>query len=183
MRFVVRGPDFHRTRKRGWESFALTFLPSLASIGSQKEEREMEEKTGATPSGFEEFWKAYPRKVGRGRAAELWKRLKVKVELSKTILAELERQKKSHNWTKANGQYIPHPSTWLAQKRWEDEPDNCGSQECKRNLPSAAEVRRVIREHRDRMIGYREADADAAWERIFRSELQCSYQDALEVLK
>ena len=29
--------------------------------------------------------------------------------------------KKSKEWKKENGKYIPHPTTWLNQKRWEDE--------------------------------------------------------------
>ncbi len=51
----------------------------------------------------------------------------------------------------------------------------------KTNLPSAAEVRRVMREHRDRMVGCR--DPDTAWERIFQAELMCSYSDAMKVLQ
>lgn len=74
--------------------------------------------------GFSEFWKAYPRKVGKGKAQDLWRRLKVSKTLLATILAAIEQQKQSKQWTKSEGEFIPHPSTWLAQKRWEDEPDN-----------------------------------------------------------
>ena len=37
------------------------------------------------------------------------------------MLKAIEKQKGSEQWTKDNGQYIPHPSTWLNQSRWEDE--------------------------------------------------------------
>lgn len=33
----------------------------------------------------------------------------------------LERAKKSEQWRKDNGQFIPYPSTWLRAKGWEDE--------------------------------------------------------------
>jgi len=33
----------------------------------------------------------------------------------------LSRWSKSEQWTKDNGQYIPHAATWLNGRRWEDE--------------------------------------------------------------
>jgi hypothetical protein len=33
----------------------------------------------------------------------------------------VEAQKKSKQWQKDDGQYIPNPSTWLNQGRWDDE--------------------------------------------------------------
>ena len=37
------------------------------------------------------------------------------------LLVALEAQKKSSQWTKDNGQFIPHAATWLNGKRWEDQ--------------------------------------------------------------
>jgi hypothetical protein len=37
------------------------------------------------------------------------------------MVKAIEVQKKSEQWQRDNGQYIPHPSTWLNQRRWEDE--------------------------------------------------------------
>lgn len=37
------------------------------------------------------------------------------------MLQALEIQKRSEQWQKAKGQYIPHASTWLNGRRWEDE--------------------------------------------------------------
>ena len=67
---------------------------------------------------FERFWQAYPRKVGRVNAEAAFK--KVDVEES-VLMAALERHKRSDQWKKDNGQFIPHPATWLNGKRWEDE--------------------------------------------------------------
>lgn len=67
---------------------------------------------------FERFWQAYPRKVGRVKAEAAFK--KVDVEES-VLMAALENHKRSDQWKKDNGQFIPHPATWLNGKRWEDE--------------------------------------------------------------
>jgi DNA replication protein DnaC len=33
----------------------------------------------------------------------------------------LNKYKKSPQWTKDGGQFIPHAATWLNQERWNDE--------------------------------------------------------------
>ncbi|MDA2911413.1 hypothetical protein MYX04_10830 [Nitrospiraceae bacterium AH_259_D15_M11_P09] len=38
-----------------------------------------------------------------------------------TMLAKIEQQKQSRQWQKDEGEFIEHPSTWLNQRRWEDE--------------------------------------------------------------
>ena len=77
---------------------------------------------------FDEFWKAYPRKVGKGTAKKAWERLKPTAGLRSTMLAAIETQKQSTQWRRDNGQFIPNPSTWLNQSRWEDElPGDMGS--------------------------------------------------------
>lgn len=42
-------------------------------------------------------------------------------ELQQTILAALEKHKKSEDWKKDAGKFIPYPATWLNGRRWEDE--------------------------------------------------------------
>ena len=37
------------------------------------------------------------------------------------MLEAIAKQKKSDMWKRDKGQYIPNPSTWLNQKRWEDD--------------------------------------------------------------
>lgn len=37
------------------------------------------------------------------------------------MMNSLEQFRGSKDWLKDNGQYIPYPSTWLNQRRWEDE--------------------------------------------------------------
>ena len=71
-------------------------------------------------AGFEKFWEAYPRKVGKQVAAKAYDRARKMTSLD-NMLSAIERQKHSSQWKKDNGAYIPHPATWLNQGRWEDE--------------------------------------------------------------
>lgn len=71
--------------------------------------------------GFAAFWAAYPKKAGKADALKAWNKLKPDIVLQAKMGEALTAQKKSPQWTKNNGQYIPMPSTWLNGKRWEDE--------------------------------------------------------------
>lgn len=70
---------------------------------------------------FDQFWNAYPRHVNKQGAMKVFEKAKIDNELLAVILKAIERQKESDQWTKDGGQFIPHPATWLNQKRWEDE--------------------------------------------------------------
>ena len=70
---------------------------------------------------FEKFWDAYPRKVGKGAAEKSFKKYKPDDNLLATMISAIAEQKQSDQWQKDGGQFIPNPSTWLNQKRWEDE--------------------------------------------------------------
>lgn len=71
--------------------------------------------------GFDEFWKAYPKKVAKTQALKAWSKLKPNEELLNVILSALKREKQSFQWRKDNGQFIPYPATWLNGRRWEDD--------------------------------------------------------------
>lgn len=70
---------------------------------------------------FEKFWLAYPKKVGKFDARRSFERRKVTDELLEQMLTAVSRQSASDAWRKDGGQFIPNPSTWLNQGRWEDE--------------------------------------------------------------
>lgn len=72
--------------------------------------------------GWPEFWLAYPRKVGKGAAEKAYSKALALIggpDPPGALLAALERVKPT--WTEP--QFIPHASTWLNEKRWEDEPE------------------------------------------------------------
>ena len=75
---------------------------------------------------FDVFWKNYPKKAGKGQAKKTWLKLKKSKKLPEIdiLLKAIEIQKNSQGWLKDDGQYIPHPSTWLNGERWEDEIDS-----------------------------------------------------------
>ena len=70
-------------------------------------------------SAFDAFWSAYPKKVGKGAAEKSFSKLSP--SLLPQMLSAIDTQKKSDQWAKDNGQFIPNPTTWLNQRRWEDE--------------------------------------------------------------
>jgi len=67
---------------------------------------------------FSVFWSAYPRKTNKEDARKAWKKLRAPPELLAVILAALEAHGRTEQWQKG---IIPHPSTWLNKRRWEDE--------------------------------------------------------------
>lgn len=70
---------------------------------------------------FKEFWAAYPRKDDKKRAWLKFKSIKNIKEVFPDIMADVENKKKSEQWNKNGGQFIPMPSTYLNNERWNDE--------------------------------------------------------------
>ncbi|MFH1258327.1 MAG: hypothetical protein ABII74_00690 [Elusimicrobiota bacterium] len=86
-----------------------------------REEKRREDKISKEKDGhfFDIFWKVYPKKVNKREAQSRWKNKKLPP--IKELLEILEKQKQTEQWKKDGGKFIPHPSTWLNQERWEDE--------------------------------------------------------------
>lgn len=75
---------------------------------------------------FKRFWGAYPKKKSKGDAEKAWSKIKPSEQLLAIMIAKIEQAKTSQDWLKDNGQFIPHPATWLNRKGWEDEITNNG---------------------------------------------------------
>lgn len=85
----------------------------------QKQSKSESKSEDNAREDFEKFWSAYPRKAGnKQKAFEAFKKAGVSLEI---LLDAIENQKQSSQWSKDNGQFIPHPTTWLNGKRWEDQ--------------------------------------------------------------
>ncbi len=82
---------------------------------------EKEEKQEREPVGFSDFWSAYPKRRSRGQALKAWRNLKPSMEQVSRIIAAINRAKRSTEWAKDGGQFIPYPATWLNAQGWEDE--------------------------------------------------------------
>lgn len=74
-----------------------------------KTSEERSPRDNNSDDGFDEFWKAYPRKEKKPYALKVWKKLKPDRETLAAILEAIERRKQLEQWRKDNGQYIPHP--------------------------------------------------------------------------
>ena len=70
---------------------------------------------------FDRFWKPWPNKKSKGKAEKAWKKLNPSEQLLATMLATIERAKTSKEWARNEGEYIPHPATWINGKGWLDE--------------------------------------------------------------
>lgn len=92
-----------------------------ASTQSKVKESTQKERKEINGGFFDRFWKSYPKKQSKDKAKQYFKKLNPNEDMLNVILNALGVQKNTDEWTKDNGKYIPHPSTWLNQKRWEDE--------------------------------------------------------------
>jgi hypothetical protein len=67
---------------------------------------------------FSQWWEAYPRKVGKPDAKRAWLTARREATFGELIEGAATYQ------FSAERKYIPHPGTWLRQRRWRDvEPD------------------------------------------------------------
>ena len=73
---------------------------------------------GITLASFTLFWSAYPKKVGKGEAERVWKRIHPNAVLLNRMLQAIMEQEGTKQWKEG---FVPNPGTWLNQKRWEDE--------------------------------------------------------------
>ena len=81
---------------------------------------------------FEKFWEAYPnrrnRKIKQEQCKKLWKRKKLDKKID-VILNALEVYKKSEDWLKKSGEYVPGPHPWLNAQSWEAILEGSGKRE------------------------------------------------------
>ena len=104
--------------------YTSTITPTTTPTSTATETK-TDTDTPSVPSkgagnGFDEFWKAYPKKCAKPKAMKAWSKLNPDAELQQAILDALERQKQTVQWQKDNGQYIPYPATWLNGRYWEN---------------------------------------------------------------
>ena len=91
--------------------------------GQDKLDQQQQEESVKTlwEEQFEEFYKNYPKKVKKQDVKKWFKKNKPSSELFSSMMSSLEQFRGSKDWLKEKGQFIPYPSTWLNQRRWEDE--------------------------------------------------------------
>ncbi len=70
---------------------------------------------------FDTFWDVYPRRQAKLDARKAWSKLNPSLELVEAILAAVDVQRRSQEWRKDGGQWVPLPASWLRAGRWMDE--------------------------------------------------------------
>ncbi len=95
------------------------------------------EGTSVQEERFEQVWKEYPKKVAKQYARKAWNRIKPDEELFEKMLKALREQKKSEQWQKENGRFIPNPATWLDGGYWENEPSAPARRQAEQKKTSA----------------------------------------------
>lgn len=76
---------------------------------------------GERESDFEKFWKAYPKKKKKDDALKVFNRKKSKMPSIEKVIFAIQIQKKSNDWTRDEGQFIPYPASWLNGGSWDDQ--------------------------------------------------------------
>lgn len=146
-----------------------------------KEESKEQKHTPLPPSavagGFAEFWSAYPLKKAKATAEKAWAKLKPSADLQAAILSAIAAHKLSADWQRDGGQYIPHPTTWLNQRRWEDEVTHASStrSDSVRPLSAVDAVKQAIAEREARSAAAGQAvdqDGGTLWEEM-DGEFRC----------
>ena len=129
-RVVARAKAFAEGMGKGFgEAFAEAFGKAMPN---PEPEPEPEKKNTPKPprssaaadslsDAFKAFWSAYPAKKAKPAALKAWAKVQADGQTQAAILAAIQRDKASEQWTRDGGRYIPHPATWLNQRRWEDE--------------------------------------------------------------
>lgn len=117
-----------KARKR-----ALKRLPKQTSASTEKvdispektyrvDEKRVDEKKKDYTDDFESFWGAYPnKKCGKKNAFKSWEKQSRNRPAINIILDSISGHKKTQDWQKENGQFIPMATTWINQNRWDAE--------------------------------------------------------------
>lgn len=111
---------------------------NIEEVNTEKEVKKRVRKKYEDTPEFTEFWNAYPKVKQKSKQEAREAFAKVDVPLQ-TLLDALEIQKKSHDWQKEGGQYIPYPAKWLNKRRWEDATDTTQQTDRYSNLRRMAE--------------------------------------------
>lgn len=88
--------------------------------GNDNENEKRAHSGRGAADGFDRFWASYPRRVGKKDAVAVWKKISPDDALVDRIVAGVERWKRSEQWTKDEGRFIPYPATFLRGERWNE---------------------------------------------------------------
>ncbi len=130
------------------------------TVTEQSKPKHLSDKSNAYTEDFLEFWSQYPKKTGKGAAYKSWKKEKPNIE---TVIQSLLWQRESEQWQTG---FIPLPTTYLNQRRWEDEPEE-GSRKSQHKSFTQMRTDNTVKAMQDFVGG---DDAGSRQERICHSD-------------
>ena len=77
------------------------------------------QKPAAATEHFAAFWGKYPKKVSKEAAIKAWSSVGGDKHADE-IMQAIEVMAGAEDWRKDGGKFIPHASTWLNGRRWQD---------------------------------------------------------------
>lgn len=116
-------------RLDNWVKRSVVTTEQLPLEKNKKENKK--EKRSITKNSesvfFKRFWEFYPKKKAKPVALRAWeKAVKLRADLTEEHFTEMvvkaiENFKRTPEWLKDNGAFIPYPASWLNGQRWEDD--------------------------------------------------------------
>lgn len=111
-------------------------------VKPKRKRRSKAELAAQEPPGFPEFYAAYPLRLARGAAAKAYAdALATGLVTAAEINAGLE---KTRAFLAAQGEFCPHPASWLNARRWTDDPNTSTSKPSEPTPLSRRSVRDVL---------------------------------------
>ena len=105
--------------------------PPLALAGDESKPRakrrsawtrkQLEAEAYEAYPGFRAWWAAYPNGAGKRKAFEAWVKLGLEFLDPEPLFKVLTLQKKTPQWQEEGGKFVPHGSTYLNQRMFEDD--------------------------------------------------------------
>ena len=108
------------------EEFSLPQTPSQAEGAAESADEDY-------PLGFEQFWETYPRKNGKRKAFEAWRKARRKTN-NTFLIAKASRYAADPNREPG---YTLTPANWLDGEHWDDDPLPAKPEPTARPSPSA----------------------------------------------
>ena len=115
----------HRAKKKecndtGNVTSTVTVTPPDTDTDTDKKTNKKDVSPCANEQEFAQWWDHVPKRVGKTRAQESYSKAVASGVSHETLLVGIRKYAVSVSQTEA--QYIKHPSSWLNQKCWEDDP-------------------------------------------------------------
>jgi hypothetical protein len=117
--WILQDP-FEKVENLTSENLTLENLEENLTSGNLtlKKTRYKEDNKTDIIAGFEKFWEVYPRKIGKAAALKAFEKAAKKTDPAHIVECV-------NRWVQVTNlpemQFIPHPTTWLNQERWQDD--------------------------------------------------------------